>query len=204
MKAFKPTWLYVKQHNVTGLKYFGKTISDPISYKGSGIVWTRHLNKHGNDVSTVWVQLFEDSNSIKEYALKFSLENNIVESKEWANLKQEDGHMGGYYGPVTAETRRKIGEKRKSHRHTEESKKKIGEKSKGRSLSEEWKRKIGEAGKGKKFKNVKALMEDLNEEDCDSCGKMLTDEDIKEGSKECFKCKNPGRDHWDGERGQER
>ena len=25
MKQFKPTYLYVKTHNVTGLKYFGKT-----------------------------------------------------------------------------------------------------------------------------------------------------------------------------------
>ena len=108
MKDFKPTWLYIKQHNITGLKYFGKTIFDPIDYKGSGIVWTRHLEKHGNDVSTIWTQLFEDAISIKEYALKFSLENNIVESKEWANLKQEDGHMGGYYGQVSDEIKRKF------------------------------------------------------------------------------------------------
>ena len=26
---FKPTWLYIKQHNTTGLKYFGKTTKDP-------------------------------------------------------------------------------------------------------------------------------------------------------------------------------
>ena len=108
MKEFKSTWLYIKQHNVTGLKYFGKTISDPETYLGSGIYWTNHLKKHGNDVSTVWTQLFEDRNILKEYAIKFSEENNIVESKEWANLKQEDGLMGGYYGPVTEETREKM------------------------------------------------------------------------------------------------
>lgn len=34
---FVPPWLYIKQHNQTGLKYFGKTIrKDPKKYKGSG------------------------------------------------------------------------------------------------------------------------------------------------------------------------
>jgi hypothetical protein len=48
---FKPTWLYIKQHNLTKLKYFGKTINkDPVKYKGSGKHWTRHINKYGNDV----------------------------------------------------------------------------------------------------------------------------------------------------------
>ena len=93
---FKPTWLYIKQHNLTGLKYFGKTISkDPVKYKGSGKHWTRHINKYGNDVTTVWSQLFTDKNELKEFALKFSVDNNIVESIEWANLKPEDGLWGG-------------------------------------------------------------------------------------------------------------
>ena len=96
MKEFKPTFLYIKQHNTTGLKYFGKTVSkDPYKYKGSGKVWTRHITKHGNDVTTVWVKLFADKTSLVEYATKFSQENNIVESTEWANLKQEDGLWGG-------------------------------------------------------------------------------------------------------------
>ena len=38
----KPTYLYVKQHNKTGLKYFGKTTKkDPLKYKGSGLYWKR-------------------------------------------------------------------------------------------------------------------------------------------------------------------
>jgi hypothetical protein len=93
---FKPTWLYIKQHNLTKLKYFGKTINkDPVKYKGSGKHWTRHINKYGNDVTTVWCQLFTDKNELKEFALKFSVDNNIVESVEWANLKPEDGLWGG-------------------------------------------------------------------------------------------------------------
>ena len=36
-----PTYLYIKQHSVTKLKYFGKTNSeDPIKYSGSGKYWT--------------------------------------------------------------------------------------------------------------------------------------------------------------------
>lgn len=116
MKTFKPTYLYVKQHNVTGLKYFGKTVkSDPVKYKGSGKHWTRHINKYGNNVTTVWYQLFEDKQELTEYAIKFSKENNIVKSDEWANLKDEDGLWGGgvkgaKIKPHTEEHKRKISE----------------------------------------------------------------------------------------------
>jgi len=95
MNIYKPTWLYIKQHNITGLKYFGKTtVSDPIKYKGSGIYWLRHLKKHGNNVSTIWSQLFTDQQELIEYALNFSKKNMIVESKNWANLKEENGLDG--------------------------------------------------------------------------------------------------------------
>jgi hypothetical protein len=43
---FKPTFLYIKTHSVTGLKYFGKTTKDPFRYKGSGVYWVRHLKVH--------------------------------------------------------------------------------------------------------------------------------------------------------------
>lgn len=29
-----PIYLYVKTHRKTGLKYFGKTVKDPLTYKG--------------------------------------------------------------------------------------------------------------------------------------------------------------------------
>lgn len=41
---FTPTYLYVKHHSITGLKYFGKTTKlDPVTYKGSGLVWRRRI-----------------------------------------------------------------------------------------------------------------------------------------------------------------
>jgi len=89
---FKPTWLYVKQHNKTGLKYFGKTVAkDPQKYKGSGIHWLNHLKKHGNDVSTIWCHLYYDKAEIFEEATAFSKAHDIVESRMWANHQMETG-----------------------------------------------------------------------------------------------------------------
>ena len=122
--AFQPTWLYIKQHNTTGLQYFGKTISNVDSYNGSGIYWTRHLEKHGLNIKTVWKQLFYDVDSLKEYAISFSKENNIVESKQWANLVIEDGTMGGDTG-ISIVGRQKISQLSKNRKHSEKTKEKI-------------------------------------------------------------------------------
>lgn len=82
--------LYVKTHNVTGLKYFGKTIrSDVDKYRGSGVWWNRHLKQHGNDVTTEVVATFDDIDECRAFALAFSETNNIVESSDWANLEIE-------------------------------------------------------------------------------------------------------------------
>ena len=96
-KLFKPTYLYIKTHNKTGLKYFGKTVSDPLTYKGSGIRWRRHLKKHGNDVSTKILGYYTDRDECSRAAQTFSEKHNIVESKEWANIMVENGYTGGPY-----------------------------------------------------------------------------------------------------------
>lgn len=93
---FKPTYLYIKEHEKTGLKYFGKTTKDPLKYKGSGVYWNRHLKKYGKQcVKTIWYKLFLDIDELVLYALNFSENNNIVESEKWANLKIENGLDGG-------------------------------------------------------------------------------------------------------------
>jgi len=92
----KPTYLYIKQHEITKLKYFGKTIKDPLSYLGSGKHWKRHIKKHGEHIETLWYKLFTDKKELINYALNFSKENDIVNSKEWANLKEENGLNGGF------------------------------------------------------------------------------------------------------------
>ena len=85
-------YLYIKTHNITGLKYFGKTTNtDYEAYKGSGTRWRNHIKKHGYDVTTELYGAFadDDKDNCLAAALAFSIENNIVESTEWANLKLE-------------------------------------------------------------------------------------------------------------------
>lgn len=93
---FKPTFLYIKTHLDTGLKYFGKTtLQDPHKYKGSGKKWRNHIRKHGYNVSTEIIGYYANEEECRLAALIFSQENNIVESNEWANLAVENGTDGG-------------------------------------------------------------------------------------------------------------
>jgi hypothetical protein len=91
-----PTRLYIKQHSITKKKYFGKTTRDPYKYNGSGEYWSKHIKKHGKRfVETIWISDLYYDTSISDYALHFSVENDIVNSKEWANQKPENGLDGG-------------------------------------------------------------------------------------------------------------
>lgn len=88
-------YLYVKTHNKTGLKYLGKTIkSDPHKYTGSGVRWLRHLRKHGFDYTTDIIRECQTENELIEWGLYYSTLWNIVESNDWANLKEEAGDGG--------------------------------------------------------------------------------------------------------------
>lgn len=94
------TWLYVKKHNRTGLLYFGKTVRNPLKYKGSGSYWSSHRKIHGNDITTLWYEYFEDENLLVEFAELFSEFFDIVNAsnngkKIWANVVPENGLMGG-------------------------------------------------------------------------------------------------------------
>jgi len=91
----KKLYLYVKQHKVTGLKYFGMTATkDPYVYTGSGKYWRRHLKIYGKDIDTVNVWEFTDPLACEKFALDFSEKNKIVESSDWANLRPENGKDG--------------------------------------------------------------------------------------------------------------
>lgn len=87
---FKPTYLYIKTHNVTGLKYFGKTTQNPFKYKGSGKYWINHIKNYGNDVITEIYGFYIIKELCLNDAIKFSIENDIVNSSLWANLKLEE------------------------------------------------------------------------------------------------------------------
>lgn len=85
-------YLYIKTHNVTGLKYLGKTKNDPYKYKGSGKYWNRHIKKYGYDIKTEILLVTENEIELKETGLFFSKIFNVVKSKEWANLTEESGN----------------------------------------------------------------------------------------------------------------
>jgi hypothetical protein len=176
---FDPTLLLVMQHNVTGLKYFCKTsVLDRVNwYKGSGSRWTNHLNMHGRDVSVGVMGLYTDKQKCLEAALKFSIDHNIANSDEWANLVDETGMMGAsmkgkrnpFYGRKhSPETLKKISQNKigvstnKGANRSPEQRAKISASLKGhknpavtkaltgRTLSEETRKKISIAGKGRK------------------------------------------------------
>ena len=100
------TYLYVKTHNKTGLKYLGKTIQNPYKYKGSGVYWCRHLSKHGNDVTTEILKECQNDDEVKYWGQYYSDLWNVVDDNAWANLKPETGEGGS--GIMTASTKEKI------------------------------------------------------------------------------------------------
>ena len=135
-------YLYVKTHIKTGLKYLGKTTNkDPHKYPGSGTVWRRHLDKHGYEYTTEILLETDSKEELTEKGIYYSHLWNVVDSKEWANLKPESGD-GGDMSMVSAwqEARKNqeklIGEKNPYYgkKHTPEIRKKISENSKGKQI----------------------------------------------------------------------
>lgn len=134
-------YLYVKQCSHCRLRYFGKTIANPWKYPGSGEHWSDHLKMHNAKSLTLEVWQFENQEACTEFGLRFSKENQIVESKEWANKIAEDGKSGG--APKgnknrvgkkhSDETKRKLSITNKGKKHSEQSKAKMS----GRRYSEE-------------------------------------------------------------------
>jgi len=155
MNIYKPTWLYIKKHNKTGLKYFGKTTtSDPVTYLGSGKYWKLHLKKHGTDVSTIWCYLYYDKDILIEEALAFSKSHNIVDSDEWANLKPETGiDGGGIFGrKISNEAKRKISNANRGRKMSDEYCNMRSEKQKGKTPWNKGKKGVQVSGnKGKKL-----------------------------------------------------
>lgn len=138
MREFKPTWLYVKKHSITGLMYFGKsTLEDPINYTGSGKYWKNHINVHGKHIQTIWCELFTDYDSLVDFAELFSSLFDIVKSDKWANLILENGLDGG------------SDKGRSGHIFSEEARRKISIANTGRVVSEEHRDKLSKALIGK-------------------------------------------------------
>ena len=152
-------YLYIKTHQKTGLKYFGKTARDPYKYKGSGTYWKLHLRKHGNHVDTEVLGCYTED-EVVVVATKFSHDHNIAESSEWANLIDENGLDGGYTGeiwnkgkkcsPLSEEHKAKVSAALKGHVVSEETKAKISAGKKGKKRTEEQNSKQSKRMTGKK------------------------------------------------------
>lgn len=95
---FKPTFLYIKRHTITGKLYFGKTCKtgkDFDVYNGSGTYWQNHIKLHGKEyVETIWFCYFTEIEPLVKFAVDFSINNKIIESENWANSIIETG-LGG-------------------------------------------------------------------------------------------------------------
>ena len=87
-------YIYKKTHNVTGLMYLGYTKKNPYTYTGSGVRWLKHLEKHGDDVTTEIICECSTKDEIKEKGKYYSNLWNVAKSKEWANMKIEEGDGG--------------------------------------------------------------------------------------------------------------
>ena len=107
--SIPPTVLYIKQHSVTKLKYFGKTTQDPLKYKGSGVDWKLHLKEYGSEhiITTIVFGPCTDSEVISKWAIEFSIKNNIVKSDKYANRKIENGLDGAPSGPTGKPSKKK-------------------------------------------------------------------------------------------------
>lgn len=114
--VFKPTWVMVKMHMITGLKYLCKTnCKDPLKYVGSGTYWRAHLKKYGADkVTTVWHHQFTDKDCMVKFAMGFSKIFDIVKSVEWANLIDETGLDNLTGAHHSAQTKEIIGQKQRA------------------------------------------------------------------------------------------
>lgn len=123
-----PLSLYIKRHTDTGLKYLGVTTKDPYSYLGSGRYWTAHLRKYGEGMMTCVLGVFDDIEECSRMGLLYSDEFDVVNSKEWANLKPENAKQGSVPGfPQTPEAIAKRVAKNTGKKRTEETKRKISE-----------------------------------------------------------------------------
>ena len=88
--------LYLKTSPL-GLKYLGKTTKDPFKYVGSGKIWLRHLKKNGISADEIKTEILFETDNLEEFKInskEISIKLNIVESKEFANLKLEEGDGG--------------------------------------------------------------------------------------------------------------
>ena len=159
----KKVYLLLKTHNETGLKYLCRHVTKYeqtcYSYKGSGILWRRHLEKYGNNVTTEIIAKCESVEKKKILGLHYSKKWNIVENKEFANLVPEDGQGGAEPASYRKTYGSRFGYEKPPNRYVgddnfsklPEVRQKISSRLKGRNIT--WNEKISESCKGRKAWN---------------------------------------------------
>ena len=123
-------YLYKKTHNITGLKYLGKTTKDPFSYNGSGKDWKSHLKQYGINITTEILKECHSKEDLNKWGRYYSKLWNVVDNKEWANRIPETGG-GGSPSEQTKEKLRnsQLGKSKPSR--TDNHKKKLSDATKG-------------------------------------------------------------------------
>ena len=158
------TYLYVKTHTISGLKYLGITRqSDPHKYRGSGKRWLNHLRKHGATYTTEILKECEHPAMLQFWAQHYSDLWNVAKDDRWANLMPETGLKQ----PPTVRTPESISKQvatMKGRKHSAETKARmaasmqgkntnpkpwVSERQKGVTLSNEVKAKISASLQGK-------------------------------------------------------
>ena len=98
MKKYK---LYVKISPL-GLKYLGKTEQNNVhEYLSSGDNWTSHIDENKftfKDIKTDILFESDDKAIFKEKCIHYSKLFNVVQSKQWANIVEEQGSGGNTNG----------------------------------------------------------------------------------------------------------
>lgn len=143
---FRPTYLYIKQHTITGKLYFGKSsrsLTEMLKYKGSGTQWKYHIKSHGKSfVITLWYEYYDNVFDLVADALSLSNQMDIINSKLFLNLMYENGLDGS--SVISDTTRLKLSQCRTGKlnpfygkKHSADSLALISNASKGRIVSEE-------------------------------------------------------------------
>jgi hypothetical protein len=107
----------IKTHNITKLKYLCYHFGDYAScyiYPGSGKYWKTHINKHGKYISTEIIGEYDSLEDAKRNGLYYSKLYNVVDSKDFANLIEEDASHN--FNHLTKEQRSKSIENRQKRR----------------------------------------------------------------------------------------
>jgi len=108
-------YLYVKVHNITGLRYLGQTKQNPHSYKGSGVDWEKHIKLFGYNVDTIILLSTVNINERNYWGRYYSLLWNVVSAQDdfgnkiWANRIPESGGGGG--NKLSTQERIRLGKK---------------------------------------------------------------------------------------------